>query len=201
MIGVTLYDRNNTVSLGLNRIGITRVVIWLNDICPKQLLCLSTIMAKLICIWFDASVRTIKVWFSRISRLKVTYMFMALINSLVVLFIAVLLQIFWGNFYSNASCFLLLWLYLGNSQVSVYRTIGPTLVLIILIWVCFKRIKVWWILSCACVFFGVVVLFSFTSLSRLFHSYRGFDPHSGRHVVYLFRLPLNAKLLKLGFTS
>ena len=33
-----------------------------------------------------------------------------------------------GIFYSNASCFSLLWLYLGNSQVSVYRTIGPTLV-------------------------------------------------------------------------
>ena len=32
--------------------------------------------------------------FSRISGLKVTYMFMALTNSLVVLFIAVLLQIF-----------------------------------------------------------------------------------------------------------
>ena len=46
---------------------------------------------------------------------------------------------------------------------------------------------------CVCIF-GAVVLFSFTSLSRLFHSYRGFDPHSGRHVVYLFRLPLNAKL-------
>ena len=58
---------------------------------------------------------------------------MTLTNSLVVLFIAVLLQIFWRNFYSNASCFSLLWLYLGilnlgNSQVSVYRTIGPTLV-------------------------------------------------------------------------
>ena len=64
-----------------------------------------------------------KVCFSRISRLKVTYMFMALTNSLVVLFIAVLLQIF------NASCFSLLWLYLGNSQVSVYRTNGPTLVI------------------------------------------------------------------------
>ena len=35
-----------------------------------------------------------KVCFSRKSRLKVTYMFMALTNSLVVLFIAVLLQIF-----------------------------------------------------------------------------------------------------------
>ena len=58
-------------------------------------------------------------------------MFMALTNSLVVLFIAVLLQIFLGNFYSNASCLSLLWLYLGNSQVSVYRTIGPTLVICI----------------------------------------------------------------------
>ena len=35
-----------------------------------------------------------RVCFSRKSRLKVTYMFMALTNSLVVLFIAVLLQIF-----------------------------------------------------------------------------------------------------------
>ena len=39
-----------------------------------------------------------------------------------------LLQIFLRNFYGNASCFSLLLLYLGNSQVSVYRTIGPTLV-------------------------------------------------------------------------
>ena len=43
--------------------------------------------------------------------------------------IAMLLQIFWQNFYSNTSCFSLLLLYLGNSQVSVYRTIGPTLVM------------------------------------------------------------------------
>ena len=35
-----------------------------------------------------------KACFSRISRLKVTYIFIALTNSLVVLFIAVLLQIF-----------------------------------------------------------------------------------------------------------
>ena len=59
-------------------------------------------------------------------------MFMALTISLVVLFIAELLQIFRQNFYSNASCFSSLWLYprhnLGNSQVSVNRTIGPTLV-------------------------------------------------------------------------
>ena len=31
-------------------------------------------------------------------------------------------------FNSDASCYSLLRLYLGNSQVSVYRTIGPTLV-------------------------------------------------------------------------
>ena len=43
-----------------------------------------------------------------------------------------LLQIFLRNFYSNASCFSLVWLYLGNSQVSVDRTIGPTLVIIII---------------------------------------------------------------------
>ena len=42
--------------------------------------------------------------------------------------IAMLLQIFWRNFYSNTVCFSLLLLYLGNSQVNVYRTIGPTLV-------------------------------------------------------------------------
>ena len=60
--------------------------------------------------------------------LKVTYMFMALAIGLVVLFIAELLQIFRQNFYSNTFCFSLLCLYLGNSQVSVYRTIGPTLV-------------------------------------------------------------------------
>ena len=34
------------------------------------------------------------------------------------------------NFYSNVSRLSLFWLYLGNSQVSVYRTIGPTLVFI-----------------------------------------------------------------------
>ena len=45
--------------------------------------------------------------------------------------IAVLLQIFLQNFYINASFFSLLWLYLGNSQVNVYRTIGPTLVFFI----------------------------------------------------------------------
>ena len=37
------------------------------------------------------------------------------------------------KFYSNASCFSLLLLYLDNSQVSVYRTIGPTLVIIIIL--------------------------------------------------------------------
>ena len=82
-----------------------------------------------------------EVCFSRISRLKVTYMFMALTNSLVVLFIAVLLQILRGNYDSNASCLSLLWLYLGNSQVSVYRTIGPTLVSILISCLLETRIK------------------------------------------------------------
>ena len=62
-------------------------------------------------------------------------MFMALVTSLVVLcyccvtadILTKLLQ----------QCFLIFivvpWLYLGNSQVSVYRTIGPTLVLIVLL--------------------------------------------------------------------
>ena len=55
---------------------------------------------------------------------------MALATSLVVFFfIAELLQLFRKNFYSNTYCFSLLWLYLGNCQVSIYRTIGPTLVL------------------------------------------------------------------------
>ena len=56
-------------------------------------------------------------------------MFMVFATSLVVLFyccanadnLTKLLQHY-------ASCFSLLWLYLGNSQVSVYRTIGPTLI-------------------------------------------------------------------------
>ena len=40
-----------------------------------------------------------------------------------------LLQIFFDETFTacNASCFSLLWLYLGSSQVIVYRTIGPTL--------------------------------------------------------------------------
>ena len=60
---------------------------------------------------------------------------MALTNSLVVLFIAVLLQIFLRNFFSNASCFFIVVVIpgynQGNSQVSVNRTIGPTLVLLL----------------------------------------------------------------------
>ena len=65
------------------------------------------------------------------------YMFIALATSLAVLFIAVQLQIFWQIFYSNASCFSLLWLYLGNSQVSVYGTIGPTLVFYLFLFIYF----------------------------------------------------------------
>ena len=59
-------------------------------------------------------------------------MFMALTNSLVVLFIAVLLHILTKLL---QQCFLFFIVVvipghnLGNSQVSVYRTIGPTLVL------------------------------------------------------------------------
>ena len=56
-------------------------------------------------------------------------MFMTLATSLVVLFNCYAIR----SFYSNASCFSLLLLYLGNSQVSVYRTMGPTLVIIIII--------------------------------------------------------------------
>ena len=58
-------------------------------------------------------------------------MFMALTNSLVVLFIAVLLHILTKLL---QQCFLFFIVVvipghnLGNSQVSVYRTIGPTLV-------------------------------------------------------------------------
>ena len=75
-----------------------------------------------------------KACFSRISRLKVTYMFMALTKSLVVLFIAVLLQI--CRYFDETFTAMLLFFIvvvmpghnLGNSQVSVNRTIGPTLV-------------------------------------------------------------------------
>ena len=56
------------------------------------------------------------------------FMFMALATNLVVFLLLCYCRYFDKTFYSNASCFSLLWLYLGNSQVSVYRTIGPTLV-------------------------------------------------------------------------
>ena len=76
-----------------------------------------------------------KICFSRISRLKVTYMFMALTNSLVVLFIAVL-HVATADILTKLvqQCFLFFIVVvipghnLGNSQVSVNRTIGPTLV-------------------------------------------------------------------------
>ena len=55
---------------------------------------------------------------------------MALTYSLLVLFIAVLLQIFRRNFYSNASCFSLLWLYLGITWAIVrWALIGPLVLL------------------------------------------------------------------------
>ena len=53
---------------------------------------------------------------------------MALATSLVVFFYCCATADILTNFYSNASCFSLFWLYLGNSQVTVYRTIGPTLI-------------------------------------------------------------------------
>ena len=56
-------------------------------------------------------------------------MFMTLATSLVVLFNCYATADILMKLYSNASCFsLLLLLYLGNSQVSIYRTVGPTLV-------------------------------------------------------------------------
>ena len=56
-------------------------------------------------------------------------MFMVLTNSLVVLFIAVLLQIFLQQCFLFFIVVVILGHNLGNSQVSVYMTIGPTLVL------------------------------------------------------------------------
>ena len=58
------------------------------------------------------------------------YMFMASATSLVVLFYCCATADILTTF-TAAYCFSLLWLYLGNSQVSVYRTIGPTLVLFV----------------------------------------------------------------------
>ena len=57
-------------------------------------------------------------------------MFMALVTSLVVLFYCCVTADILTKLLQQ--CFLIFivvpWLYLGNSQVSVYRTIGPTLV-------------------------------------------------------------------------
>ena len=65
-----------------------------------------------------------KVCFSRtISMLNVTYMFMVFAASLVVFLFLCYCRYFDETFTA------MLWLYLGNSQVSVYRTIGPTLVM------------------------------------------------------------------------
>ena len=60
-------------------------------------------------------------------------MFMALVTSLVVLFYCCVTADILTKLLQQ--CFLIFivvpWFYLGNSQVSVYRTIGPTLVLFI----------------------------------------------------------------------
>ena len=57
-------------------------------------------------------------------------MFMALVTSLVVLFYYCVTADIFTKLLQQ--CFLIFivvpWIYLGNSQVSVYRTIGPTLV-------------------------------------------------------------------------
>ena len=58
-------------------------------------------------------------------------MFMTLATSLVVLFNCYATADILAKFYRISSCFSLLLLYLGNSQVSVYRTIGSTLVFLI----------------------------------------------------------------------
>ena len=61
-------------------------------------------------------------------------MFMALVTSLVVLFYNCVTADIFTKLLQQ--CFLIFivvpWIYLGNSQVSVYRTIGPTLVFLIL---------------------------------------------------------------------
>ena len=75
--------------------------------------------------------------FLKKSRLKVTYMFMALTNSLVVLFVYCCAA---ADILTKRlqQCFLffivvvILGHNLDNSQVSVYRTIGPTLVFLVI---------------------------------------------------------------------
>ena len=69
-----------------------------------------------------------KVCFSRtISRLNVTYMFIVFATSLVV-FLFLCYCRYFDETFTTMLLASLLWLYLGNSQVSVYRTIGSTLV-------------------------------------------------------------------------
>ena len=53
---------------------------------------------------------------------------MVFATSLVVFLLLCYCRYFDETFTAMLLCFSLLWLYLGNSQVSVYRTIGPTLV-------------------------------------------------------------------------
>ena len=55
-------------------------------------------------------------------------MFMTLATSLVVLFNCFTTADILTKLLQQCSCFSLLLLYLGNIQVSVYRTVGPTLV-------------------------------------------------------------------------
>ena len=74
-----------------------------------------------------------KTCFSRISRLKVTYMFMASTNSLVVLFFCCATADILTKLLQQCFLFFIVVVIpghnLGNTQVSVNRTIGPTLVI------------------------------------------------------------------------
>ena len=73
-----------------------------------------------------------KICFSRISRLNVLYMFMGLTNSLVVIFYCCATADILTKLLQQCLLFFIVVVItghnLGNSQVSVYRTIGPALV-------------------------------------------------------------------------
>ena len=60
-------------------------------------------------------------------------MFMVVATSLVVFLFLCYCRYFDETFTAMLLVFVLLWLYLGNSQVRVYRTIGPTLVIAVLL--------------------------------------------------------------------
>ena len=71
-------------------------------------------------------------------------MFMVLVTSLVVLFYNCVTADIFTKLLQQ--CFLIFivvpWIYLGNSQVSVYRTIGPTLVTVVILSVLHRRVNI-----------------------------------------------------------